>query len=105
MCDESVNAILWCGHVVRKDCFVVFTASRSPFVILCPNLMLVQTSKGNVPHTYKELFGRIMAFEYEKLLLLKSSQNKVTSNIAMTGERVKQVRHISQGHFEILILK
>ena len=55
MCDEtnsisekSINSILWCGHNVWKDCLVVFTASRSAFVILCRKLMLVQTSKGNV---------------------------------------------------------
>ena len=44
-------------------------------VILCPNLMTVQTSKWKVPHTYKELIRRIMTSEYEKLLLLKSPQN------------------------------
>ena len=55
MCDEtnsisknSINSILWCSHDDWKDCFVVFTASRSEFVILCSKFMLVQTSKGNV---------------------------------------------------------
>ena len=61
---------------------MAFTALRFPYVILCPNLMTVQTSKGNVPRIYKELIIRILTFEYEKLLLLKSTQNEVTSNIA-----------------------
>ena len=63
-------------------------------MILCPNLMTVQTSKGKVPHTYKELLRRIMTFEYEELLLLKSPQNKVVSNIAITAKKEKLVRHI-----------
>ena len=35
-----------------------------------------------------------MTFEYENLLLLKSTQNNVTSNIAITEKKTKQVRHI-----------
>ena len=45
-----------------------FTASQFPYVILCLNLMTVQTSKGKVTHTYKVLIRRITPFEYEKLL-------------------------------------
>ena len=60
---------------------MIFTALQFSYVILCPNLMTVQTSKGKVPYIYKEL--RIMAFDYEKLLLLKSMQNKVASNIVI----------------------
>ena len=56
-------------------------------VILCPNVMTVQTSKGKVPHIYKELIIRIIGFEYEKLLLLKSSQNRVASNISTTRKK------------------
>ena len=78
-------------------------------VILHPKLMKVQTSKGKVPHPYTEFTRRIMTFEYEKLLVLKSTQNKLASNIAITSKREKQVRHIiyDMGHFEIksLILK
>ena len=91
MCDEtdskskkSINSVLQYGHVVRKDGFVIFTASRFPHVYLCPNLITVQTSKGKVSHTYKELVRRIMTFEYKKLLLVKSPQIKVASNIAIT---------------------
>ena len=54
-------------YVIQKNCFVVFTASRFPDVILCKNLMTMQTSKGKVPHTYKKLISRITTFEYEKL--------------------------------------
>ena len=38
---KSINSIKKFGHVARKDCFVVFTASQFPYVILCPNLMAV----------------------------------------------------------------
>ena len=51
---------------------------------MCPNLMTVQTSKGKVPYIYMELIRRIMTFEYEKLLLLESMQNKVASNVVIT---------------------
>ena len=47
----------------------------------------MQTSKGKVPHIYKELIIRIIGFEYEKLLLLKSSQNRVASNISTTRKK------------------
>ena len=60
---------------------MVFTALQLRYVILSPNLMKVQTSKGKVTHLYKELIRRVMTLEYEKLLLLKSTQNKGTSNI------------------------
>ena len=33
-----------------------FTPLRFPYMILCPNLMTVQTCEGKVPHTHKELF-------------------------------------------------
>ena len=58
--------------------------------------MTVQTSKGKVQHIYKKLIRIIITFEYEKLLLLlKSPQNKVASNIAITKQnKTKQVRHI-----------
>ena len=35
-----------------------------------------------------------MTFEHEELLLLKSSQNKVATNITITGKKERQVRHI-----------
>ena len=44
------NSALWHGHVVPKDCSVVFMISICDF---CPNLMRVQI--GKVPHTHKEL--------------------------------------------------
>ena len=42
-----------------------------------------------------------MAFKYEKLLLLKSPQNKVPSNIVITQKKKSQAYHKCQGHFEI----
>ena len=65
---------------------VIFATLQFPYVILCPSLMKAQTSKGKVPHIYKDLISRIMAFEYEKLLLLKSMENKVASNIVITKQ-------------------
>ena len=80
--------------------FVLFTALRLPFVILYPNLMTVQTIKGKVPYVYKGLIRKIMTFEYEKLLLLKSTQNKVASNIEITKQnKASQAYHICQKHF------
>ena len=81
-------------HAVQKDCIVIFTASQFPYVILCLNLMKMQTSKGKVLHICKGLIRKIMTFEYEQLLLLKLSQNKVASNIMITGKKEKQVRRI-----------
>ena len=97
--------ILQYGHIVRKDFFLVFTASRFPHVILCPNLITVETNKGKVPHIHKELIRRIITLEYEKLLLLKSPQNKVASNIAIIKQnKTSQIYHICQEHFEIKLL-
>ena len=68
--------------------------------------MTVQTSKGKVRHIYKELIRRIITFEYEKLLLLKSPQNKVAPNIAITKQnKTSQAYHICQEFFNILILQ
>ena len=62
--------------------------------------MMEQTSKGKVPHTYKELIRRIMTFEYEKLILFKPPQNKVASNIATTKKnKASLIYHICQGHY------
>ena len=72
------------GCVFRKDCFVIFTAWRNPYVILSPNLMTVQTSKGKAPHTCKESIRGIMASKFQKELLLKLPQNKVASNIVIS---------------------
>ena len=64
--------------------------------------MTVQTSKGKVQHIYEELIRIIITFEYEKLLLLKSPQNKVASNIANTKQnKTSKTYHICQDHFEI----
>ena len=48
---SSINSIFKYGHPVRKDghpvqknCFFGFTASRFPYVILSPNLVVVETS-------------------------------------------------------------
>ena len=46
--------------------------------------MTLQTSKGKLSPTYNELDRKIMALEYEKLLLLMSPQSKVESNIVIT---------------------
>ena len=45
------------------------------------------TSKKKVPHTYKEIIRIIITFRYENLLLLKSPQNNVTSNTAITEKK------------------
>ena len=92
-------------RVVRKYCFSVFTALRFPYVILCSNLMTVQSSKGKVPCIYKEIIRGIMTFEYKNLLLLKSTQNKVASNIVATKQnKASQAYDICQEHFEIKLL-
>ena len=36
----SSKSIFLCHHVERKDCFVVFTALRYSYLILCSNLMI-----------------------------------------------------------------
>ena len=93
MCDE---------HVVRGYCFVIYTVLQFPYVILCPNLMTVQTSQVKVPQIYKELIQKILTFEYEMLLLLKSTQNKVASNIVITKQNnTSQTYNTCQKHFEI----
>ena len=47
-----------------------------------------------------------MIFEYENLVLLKSPQNNVASNIAITEKKNKasQTYHVCQGHYEIKLL-
>ena len=46
-----------------------------------------------------------MTFKYENLLLLKSSQNNVASNIAITEKnKASQTYHICQGHYETKLL-
>ena len=50
--------------------------------------MTVET--GKVPHTHKELANyKKIAFEHEKLLLLKSPQNKAASTFAITEKTNK----------------
>ena len=51
LCDEAdskskspISSILSNGQLVWKDCFVVFTALWFPYVILSPNLVIVQAS-------------------------------------------------------------
>ena len=85
--------------LLEKNYFAV-SASRFPHVILCPDLMTVQISKRKAPHIYKELIRRIVTF------LLKLPQNKVVSNIVITGKKEKttQTHHICQGHFKIELL-
>ena len=43
-----------------------------------------------------------MTYEYENLLLLKSPQNNVGSNVAITEEN--KASHMCQGHYEIKLL-
>ena len=57
--------------------------------------MTVLASKGNVPNTYKELIRRIMIFEYGELLLLKSSKNKVASDLVISGKKKENKLGIS----------
>ena len=61
--------------------------------------MTVNTSKGKVPHIYKELIRRIITFEYKKLLLLKSLQNKVKTNIAITKQNKTSQTYYMPGAF------
>ena len=67
--NESVNSILQYGRVVGKDCCVVFSASRFPYLILCPRQW-----KGKVATTYLYGLKTIKIFQYENLLLLKALQ-------------------------------
>ena len=61
--------------------------------------------EGKVPYIYKELIRRIITFEYEKLLLLKSTQNKVTSNFMITKRnKASKTYHICQGDINIKLL-
>ena len=34
--NDSINSILQHGRVVDNNCFVIFLASRFPYLILCP---------------------------------------------------------------------
>ena len=73
LCEKTRNKktqYLQYGGVVSKDCFVVFTAAQFPYVILCPNSMIVKTEQ--VPH---RRIRRRIVFKYEMLLLLKLPQN------------------------------
>ena len=45
-----------------------------------------------------------MTFEYENLLLLKSPQNNVASNIAITEKNKASQTYICQRHYEIKLL-
>ena len=57
--------------------------------------MTVQT--GKVAHTHNELANLMkLAFQYEKLRLLKSPQNKAASNIAITEKIKTQLRYITK---------
>ena len=84
---KIINSILQYGHVFRKDYLVVFTASQFPYVILCTNLMTVQITRGKARHTCKELIRRIMTFDYEKLLLLKSPHVKWHQILRSLGKK------------------
>ena len=73
LCEKTRNKKtqhLQYGGVVSKDCFVVFTSVQFPYVILCPNLMIVKTEQ--VPH---RRIRRRIVFKYEILLLLKLPHN------------------------------
>ena len=69
-----MHVVIW--PVAWKDCFLVITTSRFSYVIMSPNLMMVQTSKGKVQHIYKELIRIIISLEHEKLPLLKVWKQK-----------------------------
>ena len=90
---DKKESILQYDHVARKYCFVTFTALQLTYVILCTNLMMMQTIKGKVPCIYKELIKRIMTFECEKLLLLKTMQNK-WQQILQSLKKTKHFRHV-----------
>ena len=46
-----------------------------------------------------------MTFEYKNLLLLKSPQNNVVSNIVITEQnKASQTYHICKGHYEIKLI-
>ena len=76
---NSINSILYHGHVVRKSCHVVSTASFFPYVMLCLNVMTVKREGTMYLLNHKEL-QQLKNFLHVNLLLLKSSQNK-RSNI------------------------
>lgn len=70
--NEAISSFLQYGHIVWKDCFVVFTGSWFPNIMLCPNLMKMKM-EGTA------FSWRIRAAEKysstKKLLLSKSPQN------------------------------
>ena len=75
---------------------MLFIASQCPYVILCPFLndgCKLAKGRYHIKWNYKELIRTIMTFGYEYLLLKKSPQKNVASNIAIT-EKHKQARHI-----------
>ena len=88
------------GHIVRKDYFVVLTLLRFPYVILCPNLITLQTSQEKVPRTHKELIYKIITFKSKKLLLLKSPQNKL-HQILLSLEKNKNKSEIDKGTHKV----
>ena len=70
--NEAISSLLQYDHIVWKDCFVVFTGSWFPNIMLCPNLMKMKM-EGTA------FSWRIRAAEKysstKKLLLSKSPQN------------------------------
>ena len=96
---------MYCSMVMLFEKITLwYSLLRDFHMIKCLNLIAVQTSKGKVQHIYKELIKRIITFEYENMLLLKSPQNKVASNIAITKQnKTSQTYHICQEQFEIKV--
>ena len=67
--NDPINSILQYGRVAGKDCWVVFSASGYPFLILCP-----KQCKGKVASTYLKRLKMIKIFQYKNLLLLRPPQ-------------------------------
>ena len=67
--NDPINSILQYDRVAGKDCWVVFSASGYPFLILCP-----RQCKGKVATTYLKGLKMIKIFQYKNLLLLKPPQ-------------------------------
>ena len=85
--------ILQYGYAVGKDYFSVF------FALNLSNYSMFQfvdstKQQREGTYTHKELIKRIMTFDYGKLLLLKSLESRVVSNIVITGKKEREVRHI-----------
>ena len=66
---QNQNDSIQFGRIVGKDCCVVFSASRFPYMIL-----RLRQCKGKVATTFLKGLRKIKTFQYKNLLLLKPPQ-------------------------------